>query len=71
MPFKDKDKQKEANKAAMQRYRVAEKARVSREGITKQGITPQGPAIDVTRPSADTVAILEHQARFKAKEGIQ
>ena len=37
MVYKDKEKQKEASKEAMRRYRVAEKARRERE----QGITPE------------------------------
>ncbi len=56
MAYKDKDKQREASKEAMRRYR-------ERQGITQQGITPASLVMPVITTIEDIKALTYAQAK--------
>lgn len=65
--YKDKDKQKEANKEAMRRYRKAEKQRKEREGITSPAfaVIPKqdSPTVQAIKMAAKLVKIAKDRPK--------
>ena len=61
--YKDKDKQREANRKAMERYRAAEKRR---KGITEQGITNSPPS-GITDERLTEAECLQSHVEIKPK----